>query len=74
MEPVNLISYGGAVKDLGEGKVGGYLVMFGDAKTTDLVGDFFTKSTNFGKATAMPLLYHHGFDSTLMPNSPRAAV
>jgi len=43
-----LVAFGGEVKDLGGGKVGGYLVMFGSPTQTDLTGDYFTKDTDFG--------------------------
>ncbi len=65
---IDLVTVGTAVKALGDGKIGGYLVMFGDANTPDLTGDYFTKDTDFdlddgvGKST---VLYHHGLDATL---------
>ena len=60
----NLIYYGGAVKVLDEGRVGGYLVRFGDEATPDLEGDFFTKDTILGISTGdtRPVYYQHGFD------------
>jgi len=51
------------------GYVKGYLVRFGDTKTADLEGDYFTKSTDYGfpvsKGQRVPLnvYYHHGMDS-----------
>jgi len=51
------------------GYVKGYLVRFGDTKTADLEGDFFTASTDYGfpvsKGQRIPLnvYYHHGMDS-----------
>ena len=65
-----VVTTGPALKALGDGKVGGYLVMFGDEHTTDLSphADYFTPDTDFdlddgaGKAT---VLYHHGMDATL---------
>lgn len=63
-----LVTVGPAVKALGDGKIGGYLVMFGDPATPDLTGDYFTPDTDFdledglGKST---VLYHHGQDPTL---------
>src|SRR5689334_21036981 len=41
-----LVFYGGAVKALGDGRVGGYGVLFTSADDPDLQGDFFTKSTD----------------------------
>jgi phage head maturation protease len=51
------------------GYVKGYLVRFGDTKTADLEGDFFTASTDYGfpvsKGQRVPLnvYYHHGMDA-----------
>jgi len=53
------------------GYVKGYLVRFGDSKTADLEGDYFTKSTDYGfpvaKGQRVPLnvYYHHGMDSAV---------
>jgi len=54
--------YGGEVKALEGGKVGGYLVTFSDENSTDLSGDFFTRSTDFGPHMTSPTLYNHGLD------------
>ena len=43
-----LVTIGGELKALGDGKVGGYLVRFGDAETPDAMGDYFTAATDFG--------------------------
>jgi len=51
------------------GYVKGYLVRFGDSKTADLEGDYFTPQTDYGfpvaKGQRVPLnvYYHHGMDS-----------
>lgn len=53
------------------GYVKGYLVRFGDSKATDLEGDYFTKSTDYGfpleegKRVPLNVYYHHGMDSTV---------
>jgi len=53
------------------GYVKGYLVRFGDTKTADLEGDYFTKSTDYGfpvsKGQRVPLnvYYHHGMDAAV---------
>ena len=50
------------------GYVKGYLVRFGDTKTADLEGDYFTKSTDYGfpmesgKRVPLNVYYHHGMD------------
>lgn len=67
MPDETLINFGSAVKSLGGGKVGGYLVRFSTADDPDLTGDFFTPETDFelyeGKRTVT--LYDHGLDQTL---------
>ena len=62
-----LIATGGEVKALGDGRVGGYLVLFGDPDRTDLVGDYFTPETDFGLDlnTKCRVLFDHGLDPTL---------
>jgi prohead serine protease len=60
-----LIFYGGSVKALGNGKVGGYLVRFGDPADTDFDGEFFTADTDFGAANEVGVYYHHGLDSKI---------
>jgi hypothetical protein len=59
---------GGECKALGDGKVGGYLVVFGSADAPDLVGDYFTADTDFrlGQTGAKSVvLFDHGLDPTL---------
>jgi len=61
------ISYGGMVKSLGDGKLGGYLVRFSGELDPDLEDDFFAKDTDFdmdfpGQAT---VYFNHGVDSKL---------
>jgi hypothetical protein len=53
---------GGAVKALGGGKIGGYLVRFSTSDDPDLQGDYFTKSTDFfiDNGETRPILYRHG--------------
>ena len=51
------------------GYVKGYLVRFGDTKATDLEGDYFTASTDYGlpmeegKRVPLNVYYHHGMDT-----------
>ena len=62
-----LVCFGAAVKALGNGRVGGYLVKFTNAMTPDLAGDFFDAQTNYDLdpgATAS-VYYNHGFDPVL---------
>jgi HK97 family phage major capsid protein len=62
-----LVAYGGAIKALGEGKLGGYLVVYGDEASPDLEGDFFTAATDFGfdDGAEVGLYYMHGLDPAL---------
>lgn len=66
-----LVFEGGAIKALGSGKVGGHLVVFGDADHLDLEDEFFTAETDFdlwdGKHTAV--YYDHGLDPTIKLDS-----
>lgn len=60
-----LLFFGGEVKALGGGRVGGYLARFTTPKDPDLARDFFTKETDFfledGEGKAV-VLYDHGLD------------
>lgn len=60
-----LTCYVGAVKALGDGRVRGPVVLYGDPKQTDLVGDFFTKDTDFGINERLPVYFQHGMDVVL---------
>ena len=66
-----VIYYGGAVKALGDGKVGGYLVEFSDPATKagspDLDGDFFAADTDYDleENKSATVYYDHGRDPVL---------
>lgn len=62
-----LLFFGGEVKALGNGKVAGYLVRFGTPDDTDLEGEFFDASTDFGieSGAKLGVFYNHGLDSVL---------
>lgn len=62
-----LVSFGGALKSLGAGRFGGFLVIYSDEHSPDLTGDFFTKATEFfvDDGARLPILYDHGFDPDL---------
>ncbi len=55
------------VKSLGEGRVGGYLVVWGDAHHRDLQGEYFTPETDLALEwyNCRPALYHHGLDNAV---------
>ena len=53
--------------DAAEGRVGGYLVVWGSPQQRDLQGEYFTPHTDFGLDwyAQRPVLYHHGLDGHL---------
>lgn len=53
-----LVTFGGALKALGDGRIGGYLVTFGGR---DLQGEYYTPSTYFGPrdGDGADCLFHH---------------
>lgn len=55
------VAFGGAVKSLDGGHIGGYLVRFSDADSPDLTGDFFTAKTDFGftETLTSPIYLNH---------------
>jgi HK97 family phage major capsid protein len=69
MDEINetLISYGGEVKAIGDGKVGGYLVRFSTEADPDLsnMRDYFDAKTNLGRNADLDTYYHHGLDPVL---------
>jgi HK97 family phage major capsid protein len=66
---MNDILTGDAIKAMDDaGKVGGYLVRFGAPDAVDLVGDYFTRDTDFGHdewPVKTRVYYNHGLDDTL---------
>ena len=55
------------IKALGADRVGGYLVVWGDAGQRDLHGEYFTPETELGLDwyDRRPVLYQHGLDGDL---------
>jgi HK97 family phage major capsid protein len=53
--------------DAEAGRIGGYLVVWGDATQRDLQGEYFTSQTDVGLDwyDQRPVLYHHGLDGNL---------
>jgi hypothetical protein len=53
---------GGALKAAGDGRVGGYLVVFGNPEQRDSYGEYFTSRCDFGleQYKNQPVLVHHG--------------
>lgn len=62
-----LLYFGDAVKALGGGKVGGYLVRFSTASDPDLARDFFTGETDFDLQpdTKTAIYFDHGLDAVI---------
>lgn len=58
---------GGAIKAMGEGRIGGYLVPFGFPK--DRQGEYFTPDTDFALdfygGARRPVYFHHGADGEI---------
>ncbi len=69
MKDETVIFFGGEVKALGDGKVAGQLITFGDAMKTDLELDFFDKDTDydvdFSSEVKSTLYYNHGLDTVI---------
>lgn len=64
-----IIVFGEAVKALGNGKVGGYLVRFSTSSDPDVtqLRDFFTPETDFDleRSTKATVMYDHGLDPVI---------
>lgn len=58
-----VVAWGEAVKALGDGRVGGYLVRFSTEADPDLTGEWFTAKTYYGPrdGDGADTLVHHGF-------------
>ena len=69
MEQVNASEAMKTVKMIDEraGRVGGYLIAWGEAAQPDMQGEYFTPETDVGLDwyERRPVLYHHGLDGTL---------
>lgn len=60
-----------AVKSIGKDDIHGYLALWGDAKTVDLDGEYFTPQTNFWNdrlGYPRPLTWDHAQDKTTKSN------
>ena len=53
--------------DASAGRIGGYLLVWGQAAQRDLQGEYFTRQTDVGLDwyDRRPVLYHHGLDGAL---------
>jgi HK97 family phage major capsid protein len=53
--------------DAQQGRIGGYLVVWGDQTQRDLQGEYFTPETDLGLDwyKQRPVLYHHGLDGAM---------
>ena len=63
MNADTMVAWGEAVKALGDGRVGGYLVRFSSEADPDLTGEWFTAKTYYGPrdGDGADTLVHHGF-------------
>lgn len=62
----SLIAFGGSVKALPDGRLGGMLVRYGSPSERDVHDEFFTADTDFlDPPLAVPSLYHHGWTKAL---------
>lgn len=59
-----IIHFGAAVKAMGEGRVGGYVVRYGGPEDADADGEWFTPETDFDTEfpARVSVLYNHGLD------------
>jgi HK97 family phage major capsid protein len=63
-----VVYFGGEIKDLGGGKIGGYLIRYSQpsGKDADLTEDYFTKDSMIEiPMTNLPIFYAHGKDSKM---------
>lgn len=62
-----LVCQGGALKSLGGGRYGGYLVKFSTPMDPDLDNEFFSKETDLGVegGGSLPVYYQHGMDDQI---------
>ena len=62
-----LIYFGDAIKAMGNGKVGGYLVRYSSGDAPDLTGDYFNAGADYGigDGATVPIYYQHGFDPVI---------
>jgi hypothetical protein len=68
MKEDTLIQFGGSIKALGDGRVGGLSVLFTDNSSTDIANDFFDATTDYAVAewpAPCTVYYNHGNDATL---------
>ena len=60
-----VVGFGGEVKALGDGRLGGYLVRFSAPEDPDLQGEYFAKDTDYGPHQTTRVYYQHAADSRL---------
>lgn len=67
MDNETLLYFSGEVKALGNGRIGGYVIRFGDPKNVDLAKDYFTPATDidYYENKQITLYYNHGTDPVL---------
>lgn len=67
VSPDRPVAYGSAIKALGNGRFGGYGVVYGSDQQRDTDGEYFTKDTNYALDwfDKRPLIYAHGLDQSV---------
>lgn len=57
-----MVAWGGPIKALGDGKIGGQLILYGAPGMKDLTGDWFSKDTYYGPrdGDGSDVMIHHG--------------
>lgn len=60
-----VVFFGGEIKALGEGKIGGVLIRRTNETQPDLTGDFFSQKTDIRFHPEEDVYYNHGLDKTL---------
>lgn len=65
--PDRPVAYGSAIKALGNGRFGGYGVVYGSDQQRDTDGEYFTKDTDYSLDwfDKRPLIYAHGLDDAV---------
>jgi HK97 family phage major capsid protein len=59
---------GGALKAVSDGRIGGYLISFGNPQQRDSYGEYFTPRADYGldRYKNQPVLFHHGQNDQLV--------
>ena len=69
------VTIGSELKALGDGKIGGHLILFSDETEKDLDGQFFTKDTYYGhnQGNGAETIFNHRFPMPIKGLDPKTA-